>query len=396
MKFKNIVILLFVFVISVLPAFGNIEIFGSVYGAMSDPGSWKEFSCIMSNGELNKLKWQDYMRTFKTYGATSTRECPFLLHADQPTINPGYMPFEIRDGLYDLDKFNPVYFKNLGEMARIANGEGIVFYFSLFGPHCNFPTSPWCLNHQGITGTYDESLNAYNYRLIWANKVIETLKGYEVGCQLFHDPTDIRYANIAPGIIDLLLKCGIPKERIILGVSYSRKKLNQDLKRLLKYNQNWDSRRIFSRFAYDINLKFFYDNWPWQKQWTRTFISDYELQPKKSAKYWNNVLKEWFRIVKLKKNKYFKTHSAFEHIYRYPGDDITGVYGIASAVEKAYGIKMYIRGPMFSETVFSQAGWRNVDFSDDAACFSIKVKGKWYEVVWKILKAIWEVLTGKE
>ncbi len=402
MKQKILVMLLMLVIAAWMPkpAFGDIEpkieIFGSIYGVMSDPGSWKEFSCIMSNGQINKLKYQDYMRTFKTYGATSTRECPFLVHADHTTITENYMPYLYRDGKYDLDQYNPLYFHNLVEMARIANGEGVIFYFSFFGPDCNRPTSPWVINHQGIEGIYDLSLKAYHYHLNWVYKVIETLQGYDVGYELYNEPTDIRFITDAPGIMDLLQKCRVPKERIILGVCFQEHKLYQGVKNILKHNKTWDKRLMFSKIVHRVTSGFFKKYWRWQKKWDRCFISDYGCSPSKSAQFWNNVLREWFRVVRLKRNKFFKTRSAFEHIYRYPGDDITGVYGIAKAVEDVYGIKMYTRGPILSETVFAWAGWRDVTFSETADGFTIKIKGKWYEIVWKILKAIWEVLTGKE
>lgn len=402
MKSEYIVILLLLFFLSV-SAYAEIEIFGSIYGAMSDPGSWKEFSCIMSNGELNKLKWQDYMRQFKAYGATSTRECPFLVHADKTTITPNYMPFLFRDGKYDLEIFNPQYFKNLSEMVRITNGEGIIFYFSLFGPHGNWPTSPWVLNHQGIKGFYDLSPRADYYRRIWITKVLETLKSpYVVGFEPCNEPNDFRFVSIAPKIMSLLRGNGVPFERIISGVRYmapgriiEANPLYRSVKKILKRNKMWNKRRMFSKVIHHVTLEFFREYWRMQKHRSRPFISDDGCHPKKSCQFWYNVLKGWFRVVKLKKNKFFKTRAAFEHLYRYPQDDITGVYGISKAVEDIYGIKMYTRAPMHSETVFSRAGYEKYVFSETADGFEVK-KRKWYETLWEIIKAVYEILTGKK
>lgn len=404
-KLKRILILMLlsVFFVSV-PAFTadlKIEIFGSIYGAMSDPGSWEEFSCIFSNGMLNKLKWQDYMEKFKAFGATSTRECPFLVHEDKTTITPNYMPFLFSEGKYDLDKFNPQYFENLAEMARIANGEGVIFYFSLFGPHGNWPTSPWVLNHQGIKGYYDQSPRADFYRRLWIVKILGTLKSpYVVGFEPGNEPHNENFPMIAAKIMIILRENKVPLNRIIMGAEFIRNdripgnKLYRQVKKAWKRLKMWDKRQIFSKVIHGAEIWVFRTFWHIQKHWSRGFISDDGCHPKKSAIYWYNVLKEWFEEVKLKKNKFFKTRSAFEHLYRYPQDDITGVYGIAKAVEDVYGIKMYTRAPMHSETVFSRAGYEKYVFSETADGFKIK-KRKWYEIAWEILKAVYEILTDK-
>jgi hypothetical protein len=340
------------------------------------------------------------MEKFKAYGATSTRECPFLVHSDGTTITPRYMPFAYRNGKYDLEQFNPLYFQNLAEMARIANGEGVVFYFSLFGPHCNWPTSPWVINRQGISGFYELSPRADRYRRTWTTKVLETLRGkYVVGFELCNEPNDNRFISMAPKIMRLLRENGIPMHRIISGIRYlspdrikETNPLYRAVKKILKKNKLWNKRRMFSKVVHHVTVEFFQEYWHMQKHWSRCFISDDGCHPKKSALLWQNVLKEWFGAVKLKKNKFFKTRGAFEHIYRYPQDDIAGIYGIAKAVEDVYGIKMYTRTPTQSETVIAYEG---ITLKETAQGFKIK-KRKWYDILYQIIKAIYEILTGKK
>lgn len=403
MRTKNFVIFLLVFFVS-MPVFGEIEIFGSIFGAMSDPGSWSEFSCIMPNGVLNKLKWQGYMKLWKSYGATSTRELPFLVDSDKKTITPNYMPFLFRDGKYDLDQFNPQYFENLETMARTANGEGIIFYFSLFGPHGNWPTSPWVLNHQGVNGYYDMSPKADSFRRMWIRKALMTLTPkYVVGFELANEPRSGNFPEISSNIMLILKKFKVPLWRVIMGSEFilsdrvPGNRLYVLTKRALRKLNLWNKREVFGKVIHGAELWIFQQYWHMQKHWSRCFISDDGCHPKKSAKFWENVLTGWFRAVKLRKNKFFKTRSAFEHLYRYPQDDITGVYGIAKAVENVYGIKMYTKTP---EQLKDGCGTGD-DVSDDAGSsdtaegFEIKKK-KWYEIALEILKAILEVLTGKK
>jgi hypothetical protein len=242
------------------------------------------------------------------------------------------------------------------------------------------------------------SQKADHYRGKWISKVIETLKSpYVVGFELCHEPDDDRFILIAPSIMKMLLENGIPMERIISGVSYFSPDRFQEVNPLYKAAKKtklWN-KRVFSKVIHNVSLDFFKSFWRWQKHSDRCFISDYGCQPAKSKEFWNNVLREWFRVVK-KKNKFFKTRSAFEHIYRSPGDDIAGVFGIAKAVYEAYGIKMYTRGPIWRESVFSRAGYEAVTFSETADQFKIEIKGKWYDTVWKIIKAIYEILTGQK
>lgn len=388
-----------------LPVFGQeqrIEIFGSVLGAMADPARWS-FSCIHPDGSLNAEKYQDFMSTFRKYGATATRELPFLVHDDKRTVTPNYMPYVYENGKYNLDKFNDQYFKNLAEMARIANGQGIVFYFSLFdqGGHGNFPNSPWRLNHQNVDGWLDPGNKAKYYRSQWVWKVLDTLQSpYVVGYELANEPNHENFPAIAADTMRQLRRNKVPYWRILMGAEFIRSdripgnKLYRQTKKVLKTMKEWDKRELFSKVVHGADVWFFQKYWHVQKHWARPFFSDDGMKPKRSAAWWENVLTPYFKAVKKKKNKFLKTRAGFEHVCRFYNDDIYGCYGIAKALENAYGIKMYKQAPPLSHTKAAAMG---VDafYSDTAEGFTIK-KRKWYEYVLIFFKAIYEALFQEE
>lgn len=408
MKFKSIILIIVSIMIAVSPVFGaesqkRIEIFGSVLGAMADPARWGEFSCINQDGTLNGEKYRYYMKTFRALGATATRELPYLVHDDKKTVTPNYMPYVFVDGKYDLARFNEQYFTNLAEMARIANGQGIVFYLSLFdtGGHGNFPNQPWRLNHQNIDRWYGQGDLAKQLRIRWVKKVLETLIGkYVVGFELGNEVRNENFPEIAVDIMTQLRAADVPLWRIIMGAEFilsdkvEGNTLYRKTKNALKKLKQWDKRQIFSKVVHGAYQWFFQKYWYVQKHWSRFFVGDDGLKPKKNATWWENVLTPYFKAVKLSKNKFLIMHAGIEHVYRFKEDDIFGVFGIAKALENAYDIKMYSQTPDQLTTTGDDISV-DAGTSDTAEGFKI-VKKKWYELVWEILKAIYEVLTGKK
>jgi hypothetical protein len=345
------------------------------------------------------------MKTFRALGATATRELPYLVHDDRKTVTPNYMPYVFVDGKYDLSRFNEQYFTNLAEMARIANGQGIVFYLSLFdtGGHMNFPNQPWRLNHQGLDRWYDGGDLAKQLRIRWVKKVLDTLKPrYVVGFELANEVRNENFPAIAVDIMTQLRAANVPLWRIIMGAEFilsdkiEGNTLYRKTKNALKKIKQWDKRQIFSKVIHGSDQWFFQEYWHVQKHWSRYFISDDGLKPKKSAAWWENVLTLYFKAVKLSKNKFLTMHAGFEHVYRFETDDITGVFGIAKALENAYGIKMYTQTPEELKTMTGEEINVDAGSSDTAEGFEVLKKKKWYEIVFKILKAIFEALFKEE
>lgn len=453
----------------------KIEIFGSVLGAMADPGRWSEFSCINPDGTLNEKKYREYMKTFAKYGASATRELPFLVHDDKTTVTPNYMPWKFANGKYDLERPNERYYANLRKMAQIANENKLVFYFSMFDNcHGNWPNSPWKLNHQGVNGWYDRSITANNMRIKWIYSVLPALEGTEFGIELANEPYDTGFYPIAVLVMEKLKDWGVPYKRIIVGFRYmagdwlpEKNPFYRGAKNALKGAGYWNKKEMFSKVLHKITPGFFQQYTHIQKHNSKWFITDDGCHPK-WGKAWESLLTSFFKHRSLERNKLFMTHSAFEHVYRHREDNISGVFYIAKAVENSYGVKLYSKVPDEPETpdkeepqnyfikiltptngeklkvgetrnilwesnldtvkiqystdagntwIVITEGTKNngeylwtvpntpcndcmleigFDNTSDTENFEIKKKKrKWYQVVWKIIKAVLEILIGE-
>lgn len=205
---------------------------GSIFGAISDPNQWKQFSCIKEDGTLDRRKYAEYMQLFANQGANSTREIPFLVTDKNYGAGPrqrNFLPAVWRDNKYDWDQPNPIYYDNLKEMIKSANRHNMSFQISIFDRCHSFkmPNSPWRLNHQGIHGYYDWNRYAREY----VAKIIDTVKQAEleletenIPCrvlfELENEPLDPVFTTSAVGTLQMLLAAGYSKDRIEDGVNY--------------------------------------------------------------------------------------------------------------------------------------------------------------------------------
>jgi hypothetical protein len=323
----------------------HIWAFSSLLGAMAEPNAWPEFSCIKADGTLDEARYDYFMRTFAYYGANATREFPFHVPENhQPQGQTNYLPYVFCDGKYDLNQYNEVYFHNLKRMALIANSRGHVFFVSVTDRchQLNMDWSPWNLNHQGARGFQLVQIDK------WTRKILDTLQGTVFGIE---DINENRSADIIPilvRIIKIAKEYGLPNTRIIHGTQYIMKwtgkeevphPLFQKFSSALKREglRDFD---YFERNLHEINEKFLVDFAHIQRYRSNWFLSDDGVHPKRSHQWWLENLTKFFATRKGKRNRLFYPGAGFEHLYRYPADDIAGVWGIVRAYEIATGKRL--------------------------------------------------------
>lgn len=322
-----------------------IEIVGSVFGAMGDPGQWSEFSCIQDDGHLEEERFAYFMRTFANDGASATREIPFLVDDRGHIRQVNYMPFHFDEKKckYDLNRFNPVYFNNLRRMATIANRFGMRFYFSIFDRcHGLMPHSPWRLNLQDIDGWYDKK--ARPYLKTWVLQIIATLRDNVYGIELENEPRDPGFAISGVETMKILKHHGVNDHHILTGIEFMPPDNHyyRSFKKELRKAGLYQKKRQFS-VVHNVTEHLLEEYKHVQKHTRRYWFSDDGRKPKHNAEWWERHLTKFFSYRRPLRNQAFKKKFAFEHLYRFKDDDIHGVLGIARAYYNATGIKLWGR-----------------------------------------------------
>lgn len=321
----------------------GIEIVGSIFGAMADPGQWGAFSCVQTNGSLEENKYYNFMRIFSGDGANATREIPFLIDDRGNIRQNNYLPFIFNDkqGKYDLDQFNPVYFSNLRTLAATANRFGMRFYFAVFDRcHGLMPHSPWRLNLQGIDGWYNP--NALPYLTLWIIQVLSALKDTDFGIELENEPRDPGFTFSGPETMKILKANGVSDDVILTGLDFMPvdNPYYQSLKKELRKYGFYNKSRQFS-VVHKVTEQFLEEHRHIQNHTRRFWISDDGCKPKLGQAWWEANLTRFFSYRRPFLNQAFRKRFAFEHLYRFPNDDIRGVKGISKAYYNVTGIKLW-------------------------------------------------------
>ncbi len=323
----------------------QIWAFSSLLGAMAEPAAWPAFTCIKPDGTLDEMRYEYFMNTFAKYGANATREFPFHVPEDhQPQGQTNYLPYLFYDGEYDLNQYNEGYFRNLKKMALIANGQGLVFYYSVTDRchQLNMKWSPWNLNHQGQIGFNIDQIDK------WTRKIFDTLQGTVFGIEDCNEPMDERLIPILVRIILIAREYGLPNTRIIHGMQYIRECTGNEAvphPSFQKFSLSLKKEGIrafdyFERNVHQVNEKFLEKYTHIQKHRSNWFISDDGCHPKRPHQWWLENLTKLFAERKGKVNRLFYPGAGFEHLYRYETDDIAGVWGIVRAFELATGKRL--------------------------------------------------------
>ena len=346
----------------------------SLLGAASDPFHWQQFSCINTDGTLNKKKYAAFMRYFANNGANCTRELPFLVKDPHLTGNEkssrNFLPFIFRNGKYDLEVPNPLFYDNLRAMIKIANRHNLAFQYSMFdrAHSLNMPDSPWNLNHQGKQGYYqwDQFTDHYvNQVLLTVREAESQLMEEGIICKMLfeleNEPRESAFIPIAIETSKRIIAAHFEKEQIEDGVSYLlhkggkpviekvngqliRNPLFEALKRakrkvgLYPGEEERDKSRYFSTI-HQVDKLIIRELIDALKHTRRFSISCDGEKPKPNSNQWFGRLLPLFQAAKgrPRREQLLKTWKV-EHIYRGDlegnsqlGDAMDGILGISQA-----------------------------------------------------------------
>ncbi len=308
-------------------------------------GSEREFSCIDNRGDLIEKKWEEYCRSFADGGSDLVRVLPFLNVGDDAgsTDLPeysGYMPYQIRDGKYDLESFNEKYFLNLRKMAEIANRYGMGFVFSIFDRcHGTFLSSPWRLNHQNVDMWYQKHLHRFS--LAWVRRVVDTLKGCDVMWEIENEPQNEGFKHVFKWVTAILFEAGYSRRDIVHGADFMADDFFWKRRLVDPLGPDWRVNACSTVHQVDEEkLQYIskFQRKPAMSAGRRFFISDDGCRRKPDADGWKRLL-----VPFLKKNpNAFEMEYVFERTNApYPGEaagfDWQGCRGVAEAVKEVTG-----------------------------------------------------------
>jgi hypothetical protein len=198
---------------------------------ISHPLCFPEMSCINADGTISEERLQYFCDIAKINGATGMRVLPFL-QVDKkmkPDMGDGlylYQPwyYDIESGLFDLDKVNGLFYRNLSTAARLINGNGLELMYSMYDM-CHMGTSriksPFLHNRNGVT-----LFGRSKYHNYYEDKVISTFKDGNnvVSFCLFNEPRgDVsKILNITKPLCDKLLNNGYRHNQVVSGMEWMR------------------------------------------------------------------------------------------------------------------------------------------------------------------------------
>lgn len=314
----------------------SIEIVASYFGSISrikDPHF--QISVINSDHTLNIGKWSEMCRRAAHNGASAIREMCYWLenHYDYH-----FAPYLMEGGKYRLDHFNPQYFKTLRTMAEIANLYNLKFYFSLYDA-CGLKRqvrnfNPWYSNHNRVS--HFTQARAQRFRLLWVEKVFETLDCLNVGYELCNEPPT-GSADMLHATFQHLQRKRVPYCEIIMGAEWDKATYRKFRKRVIKEmgEKEWNIIKHHSFSTIHNVSRETFEKLSLQEGHTRRFfISADGTHPKRSRAWWQTELKDFFKKVPTAahKNKY-----AFEAMHKNRDDDFDSVLGIVHAIQRRTG-----------------------------------------------------------
>lgn len=310
----------------------RIKIFSSYYGAISrinDPAY--NISVIDNNSALDVEKWSEMCRRVANNGANSIREMCYWI--EKPT-DRDFSPYYFNNGKYYLDNFNQRYFDNLRKMVLIANAYNLTFYFSLYESCGMKPktrnVNPWYLNHNKVT--HFNQRKAAQYRIMWENKVLETLSGLKVGYELCNEPTVDEKDLLFTTFKRLRLR-DVAFPEIILGVENEtrpyRKFRNLIIEEFGEEEYNKKIKHESFSSIHNVSEKTFKHLELQEGHTRRYFISADGTHPKRNKIWWQTQLTEFFEEVP---TAAFRNEYGFEAMHKRMEDDFDSVLGIVEAL----------------------------------------------------------------
>jgi len=344
---------------------------GSIFGAISDPNQWGEFSCLNRDGTLDIEKYSNYIREFANMGCNSTREIPYLItdkNYKGSKKQRNFLPFIFENGKYNLDKFNQVFFDNLKEMIKSAYRHNMSFQVVIFDRcHGLQKNSPWLLNNKNIKNWYDWNTYSKDYTI----KVLDTLKelkkeipNVDLLIELENEPHLTGFCKSGIETMKLLKEYGYKDNQIELGVSYIPNKIEFNENGSLKLGHLFEKFKKSMRKSdpplYDGTQKADYfstihdfgnnskkvDEICKAVTHTRRLsLSNDGQKPKADKTWWYDTLEPIFETMKIsnlgmKNQKLWK----FEALYRGKldgtsslRDKIDGISGLSEAYKKVFG-----------------------------------------------------------
>lgn len=311
---------------------------GSVFGLISDPGCFSEFSAIKKDGTgINAELVHFFAEAFKACGCDITREITFCVDEKGCLEFTHFLPWVFKNGKYDLSEFNRQYFQNLRRIVEIYNANGIRFVFSLFD-RCHgekMPTSPWRLNHNGVNSMFSET--ASKFRIGFVHHVIEWIGDLAVDWEICNEPMSDGFPAMAAEVLQILNHRGYYNWQVLQGVNYfphenDRYKV---FKKAARKVNLYDKKKQYS-CVHKVDEDFFRDYVDLQKHTRRYWFSDDGKKPKHNAEWWFVNLSRYFEEFDRPpwRNKLFANRTAFEHLSRTASDDRKGCMGITAAINE--------------------------------------------------------------
>lgn len=317
----------------------DIEIISSYYGVISrisDPSY--HISVIDENGRLQENVWKEMCRRTANNGATGMREMPFWL---EKVEDYRFAPYVFANGVYNLDRFNPLYFENLRRIVEIANLYNLKFYFSIYDD-CNIRTRnnlaqfvPWTNCVQRLRHAWYLK-DADPFRNAWEEKIVrETLVNLNVGYELCNEPLNKDFEYQGFKTYEHLVQMGVSDRDIVMGVAWETEEYRAFRDNFLedekKYGEKWwdKQKNVWLSTVHNLDDDVF-NKLSEQEGHTRRFwLSVDGIQPKPDKNWWKDRLTKFFNVVPTAP---FKNNYAFETMHKNDRDDFDDVCGIVDAV----------------------------------------------------------------
>jgi hypothetical protein len=318
----------------------QIEIVSSYFGAISRISDPKyDISVIKDDMTVDTEKWREMCRRVSNNGASAIRMMPFWPPEKESDI--GYMPYAYLKGKFDLNVFNEKYFQNLTQMVKIANSYGLRVYFSMYEA-CGMRNeyrqyNPWYNNHQQVQDFRHIGPVVDDCRANWEQKIYKTLEPYVVYYEICNEPKWGEEALFK--VYKRMLRQGIQDTNIVMGVEWDTTVYRQFRNLVLeKYGEEALIQKKHLMFSVihgiteDILLKTLAEQ---EGHRRRYWLSPDGLHPKPTAKWWEEKLTAFFKLVP---TAAFKNMYAIETMHKIPSeDDFDSAVGISKAIFKHTG-----------------------------------------------------------
>lgn len=193
---------------------------------------WKE-GCIRAKvdqagsypaGMLLTSKVDNYCKRIARAKSDFVRVLPYLL-ADETYRNPhigtytGMLPYGYFSPKFRLSAPNMGYWEHVRNMAKIANDNGLIFFYSLFDAcHGYAKTGPWENNEEGLPnlwyGTDSKTVDIVKKHV---NMACDALSGLRCWFEVENEPRKTEWLGMYRRVFDILRSRGVHRADIFSG-----------------------------------------------------------------------------------------------------------------------------------------------------------------------------------